>query len=89
MDSDKRARHESIRVIVSEFFMVLAVVITVIILAFVVSGYWLNSDFEVERQGLLQISSFPTGADVEIDGNSSWMQRTNTNKVLSSGEHTV
>lgn len=86
---EKRARHESIRVIVSEFFMVVAVIITVIILALIVSGYWLNSDFKVERQGLLQISSVPTGANIEIDGSSSWMQRTNTNKVLSSGEHTI
>ncbi len=86
---DKRARRESIRVIVSEFFMVVAVIITVAILALIVSGYWLNSDFKVERQGLLQISSTPTGADVEIDGSSSWMQRTNTSKVLSSGEHNI
>ncbi len=86
---DKRARHESIRVIVSEFFMVIAVIITVAILALIVSGYWLNSDFKVERQGLLQIYSVPTGADVEIDGSTSWMQRTNTSKVLSSGEHTI
>lgn len=69
--------------------MVITVVLTVIILAFVVSGYWLNSDFRVERQGLLQISSFPTGANVDIDGDSSWLQRTNTSKVLPSGEHTI
>ena len=69
--------------------MVMAVAITVIILAFLVSGYWINSDFKLERQGLLQISSVPTGADVSIDGDSSWLQRTNTSKVLSSGEHTV
>ena len=69
--------------------MVIAVVITVVILALVVSGYWLNSDFKVERQGLLQISSIPTGADVEIDGSSSWLQRTNTSKVLTSGPHKI
>lgn len=69
--------------------MVAAVVVTVVILGFLVSGYWLNANFEVERQGLLQVSSFPTGADVYIDGESSWLQRTNTSKVLSAGEHTV
>lgn len=89
MDSEKRAKRQSIRIIVSELFMVIAVIITVAILALVVSGYWLNSDFKVERQGLLQISSIPTGADVEIDGNSSWLQRTNTSKVLSSGLHKI
>ena len=89
MDFDKIKRRQSLKVIISEAIMVLAVIITVIVLAFVVSGYWLNSDFKIERQGLLQISSFPTGADVEIDGSVSWLQKTNTSKVLSSGEHTV
>ena len=89
MDFDRTKRRQSLKVIVSEAIMVLTVIITVIILALLVSGYWLNSDFEVERQGMLQISSFPTGADVFIDGESAWLQRTNTSKVLSSGEHTV
>ncbi len=69
--------------------MVLAVVVTVAILALVVSGYWVNGEFKVERQGMLQISSLPTGADVFVDGESAWNQRTNTSKVLSSGEHTI
>lgn len=69
--------------------MVLSVILMVIILALLVSGYWLNSDFEVERQGMLQVSSIPTGANVEVDGDAPWYQRTNTSKVLSSGEHTV
>lgn len=70
--------------------MVVTVIITVLILAFVVSGYWVNSDFQIERQGLLQIYSIPTGADVNVDGNpSSWLQRTNTSKTLAAGEHTI
>ncbi len=89
MDFEKNLRRQNLKVIFSEAFMVLAVVITVIILAFIVSGYWLNSDFEVKRQGLLQVSSVPTGADIDIDGDSSLLQKTNTSKVLASGEHTV
>jgi len=90
MDPEKNKRHQSLKVIISETIMVIAVILTVTILAFLVSGYWINSDFKVERQGLLQISSIPTGADVSIDGvSSSWLQRTNTSKVLSSGEHTI
>ncbi len=89
MDPEKRARRQSLRIIVSECFMVLAVAITVIILAFVVSGYWVNGDFKIERQGMLQISSLPTGADVFVDGQTAWNQRTNTSKVLSAGEHTI
>lgn len=69
--------------------MVIAVIISVVVLALVVSGYWINSDFKVERQGMLQISSLPTGADVAIDGDTAWLQRTNTSKVLPSGEHVI
>ena len=89
MDFDKAKRRQSLKVIVSELIMVITVIITVVILALLVSGYWLNENFEVERQGMLQIYSTPTGADVAIDGESSWLQRTNTSKVLTSGEHTV
>ena len=90
MDIEKKARRQSFRVITSEILMVIAVIATVSILAFVVSGYWVGSDFQIERQGLLQIYSSPTGADVEIDGQpSSWLQRTNTSKTLAAGEHTV
>lgn len=90
MDAEKRARRQSLRVLISELIMVIAVIATVSILAFVVSGYWLGSDFKIERQGLLQIYSAPTGADVEVDGNpSSWLSRTNTSKTLSAGEHTI
>lgn len=89
MDQDKIQKRQSIKLIVSESIMVIAVIVTVIVLAFLVSGYWINSDFEVERQGMLQVYSTPTGADVDIDGESSWLQRTNTSKILASGEHTV
>lgn len=75
--------------IISEVLMVITVAVTVLILAFVVSGYWLNSDFEVERQGMLQISSTPTGADVAIDGETAWLQRTNTSKILAAGKHEI
>lgn len=89
MDFEKKNRRQSLKVIISEAIMVLVVIIMVTVLAFIVSGYWLNADFEVKRQGMLQISSVPTGADVIIDGESSWLQRTNTSRVLDSGEHTI
>ena len=89
MDFYQAKKRQNFKVIVSEILMFLIVVVTVIILAFVVSGYWINEKFEVERQGMLQIASQPTGADVLIDDKSSWLQKTNTSKVLSVGEHTV
>ena len=89
MDNEKLDRLRSIRLLVSEVIMVLAVIITVIVLALIVSGYWVNSNFEFERQGMLQVYSIPTGADILIDGETSWLQRTNTSKILPSGEHEV
>ncbi|MDO4507824.1 MAG: PEGA domain-containing protein [Candidatus Saccharibacteria bacterium] len=89
MDLEKRSRRQSRRVILSEVLMTITVIATVAILALLVSGYWVNSDLTLERQGMLQISSLPTGASVEVDGESSWLQRTNTSKVVTSGEHTV
>ena len=89
MDLEKRARRQSLKIIASEIIMVVTVIITVIILAFLVSGYWLGSDFKVERQGMLQIYSTPTGANVAVDGDAPWFQRTNTSKVLTSGEHEI
>ena len=89
MDIEKQKKRPCLRVIISANLLVLAVIVTVTVLAFIVSGYWINSDFEVERQGMLQISSIPSGANVEIDGGSSWLQRTNTSKVLASGEHKI
>ena len=89
MDPEQRARRQSFRLIVSEIVMVIAVVAMVVVLAFLVSGYWLGSDFKVERQGMLQINSVPTGATVAVDGDAPWYQRTNTSKVLATGEHTI
>ena len=89
MDPDQ-FRKQNFKVIISEVFMVVAVIITVIVLALLVSGYWLNSNFEIERNGMLQISSIPTGASVEIDGQaSSWLERTNSSKILTSDTHSV
>ncbi len=90
MKTEQQKKRQSLKVIISETIMVLAVVATVAVLAMLVSGYWLNSDLEVERQGMLQISSTPTGANINIDGtDSSWLERTNTSKVVASGEHTI
>ena len=89
MDLEQRAHRQNLRVIISETIMVIAVALMVVILVLIVSGYWLNSDFKVERQGMLQISSVPTGASVAVDGDTSWFQRTNTSKILSSGEHEI
>ena len=89
MDSETRKRRQNLKVILSESLMVFAVIVTVVILVLLVSGYGINSDFEVERQGMLQIYSSPTGASVAVDGEAPWYQRTNTSKVLSASSHDI
>ena len=89
MNSEAQAHKQALRVIISEIIMVITVIIMVIVLALIVSGYWFNANFEVERQGMLQINSIPTGANIEVDGDSPWYQRTNTSKILSADDHTI
>ena len=90
MDIEQAKRRQFVKVAISETCMVFAVIALVVILILITSGYWINQNFEVERAGLLQVSSIPTGADLEIDGeNGGFFQRTNTSKMVASGEHTV
>ncbi len=88
MDRERKKRLQTIRLIITEIAMVIVVVALVIVLTFVAMGYNLNKDGEVGQSGLLQVRSVPTGAIVEIDGEI-LSTRTNTSKMLSSGEHRV
>ena len=79
-----------VKVVFTELLMVFAVIALVVVLVLIVSGYWINQNFEVERSGLLQVSSLPSGANVVIDGeDGGFFQRTNTSKMLKSGEHEI
>lgn len=90
MDYEEKKKRQTIKVIITEILMGIAVAATVIALVLVVSGYWISDDFEVNRQGLLQVSSVPTGAYVTIDDEEqSWFQRTNSSKMVAVGGHNV
>lgn len=89
MNFEDKKRRQNLKIFISEALMVFSVLIMVIVLGFLVSGYWLNSDLEIERQGMLQVSSIPSAANVEIDGKSAWLQITNMSKVLPVGEHEI
>ena len=88
MDPQREKRRQAFRVILVDSLMTLAAVSMVLVLVLVVSGYWINENFEVARSGMLQISSEPSGAAVSLDGEN-LMQRTNTSRVIPVGEHTV
>lgn len=70
--------------------MGIAAIALVVILVFLVSGYHISFEEGVGRQGLLQLSSIPSGATVVIDGvELPWIQRTNVSRNLSSDSHTI
>ena len=89
MDVEQIKKRQTIKVIITETIMVLSVIGVLTVLMMIVSGYWINQDFQVERQGMVQVSSTPTGANIIIDGEEGWMQKTNGSKILSSGEHVI
>ncbi len=68
--------------------MALSVVAIVFILMLIAMGFKINEHGDIEQSGLLQISSHPSGATVEIDGETQF-SHTGINKMLSSGEHKI
>ena len=88
MDKERRKKIQTARLIITEVFMLVIIILTVITLTFVVMGYHLNEDGELEQSGLIQIDSLPTGATVTIDGEV-LSAKTNTNKILPEGSYTV
>ena len=88
MDKERRKKLQTMRLIITEVFMLIIIILTVIILTFIVMGYHLNENGELEQSGLVQIESIPTDASVTIDGEVLNI-KTNTSKILPEGKHTV
>ena len=89
MDPEQVKKRQTLRVLFSEAMMVVSVIIIMTVLIMITSGYWINQNFEVERQGMLQVYSSPTGADIIVDGDSGWLTKTNGSKIVSGGEHEI
>ncbi len=94
-EEEKRKRMQTIRIVCTEIFMTLSVIALGVFLTLIVSGYSFNlkglqtGEEVVERLGLIQVSSIPSGASVEIDGATNLLARTNMSKTLSAGERNV
>ncbi len=75
--------------------MFLSVLVLVGFLTLVVMGYSFNLSGiggpgeVVERSGLVQVSSIPTGAAIYIDGESPLLLSTNASRVMLAGEHEI
>lgn len=87
-EARKRRKYRALKVAVTEFFMVLTVVALVFVLTFIVLGYKIGEDGELEQDGFLQIRTSPVGATVTIDGDQIFA-KTNLSRAVSAGEHEI
>ena len=94
-EQEKIQKIREIRLIVTEVLMFLSVILLVGFLTLIVMGYSFNfleiggEGEVVERTGLLQISSLPTGATIAIDGGTPLLLRTNASRTVLAGEHEI
>lgn len=94
-ERERVQRRQHRRLIITETLMFLAVIALVGFLTLVVMGYSFNlrglsgGGEVVERTGLVQISSIPTGAAIYIDGESPLLLSTNASRTMLSGEHVI
>ena len=94
-EQEKIDRRAHVRLIVTEVLMFLAVLALVGFLTLVVMGYSFNlrglsgGGEVVERSGLVQISSVPTGATIYIDGEAPLLLSTNASRTMLAGEHEI
>ncbi len=88
MYRERKKKWRTIRLVITEIIMVVAVIVTVVLLTFFAMGYRFSEDGEVGQQGLIQIQSIPTGATITIDDDT-LLAHTNASKLVSAGEHTV
>lgn len=88
MDRARQKKIRNIRVIATNIFMSISVVAIVFVLMLIAMGFSFNENGGFEQSGLLQLASHPSGASVEIDGQSQF-GHTEFSKMLSSADHKV
>ncbi len=88
MDRARQKKIRNIRVIATNIFMSVSVVAIVFVLMLIAMGFSFNENGGFEQSGLLQLASHPSGASVEIDGNSQF-GHTDFSKMLSSADHKI
>lgn len=94
-EQEKIEQRQRFRLFLTEVFMSVSVIFLVGFLSMLVMGYSFHltklgtEENVVERTGLAQISSIPTGATISLDDGSPLLLRTNTSRTLSSGAHKI
>lgn len=86
MDRQKKKRLRNLRVMATNVFMALSVLALVTILMLIAMGYSFNIETGIHQSGLVEITSRPGAAIVEIDGVTKF-ERTKISTMLSAGKH--
>ena len=86
MDRRKTKKIQNARIVATNIFMGLSVIAIVFVLMLIAMGFTFNESGSLEQSGLVQISSNPGGATVEIDGDTQF-SRTQISKMLSATTH--
>lgn len=87
-EREQQRRRQMIKVIIAEVGMVISIIAIVVVATLAAMGFFVTSSGKIEQSGLVQIHSAPTGATVEIDGNTIF-SRTNLSRSLTPGEHSL
>lgn len=87
-EREERRRRQTIKVVIAEIGMFFSVIMIVVVATLAAMGFFVSSNGKIEQTGLMQIHSQPTGATVELDGNTLF-SRTNLSRSLSPSDHTL
>ena len=81
MDRKKTKKIRSARIVATNIFMSISVVAIVAVLMLIAMGFSFNESGDIQQSGLLQITSQPTRASVEID-QETLLSTTEVNKMV-------
>jgi hypothetical protein len=84
----KQQRKTTIRIAITNIVMACTVLVVSAGLLLVSMGYKIGADGSLDRTGMIQINSLPTGAYVQVDGKV-LSDRTDLSKTFDSGMHEV
>lgn len=88
MEWTKSKKFRNLRVIATNIFMCISVIVIVFVLMMIAMGFTFTESGKLEQAGLIQLVSYPSDASVSIDGDTQF-GHTEFSKMLSSGSHQI
>lgn len=87
-DRERQRKRQFVKVLIAEIGMVLSVLAIVVLATLSAMGFFVSKNGTIEQSGLVQIHSIPTGASVDVDGNTLF-PRTNLSRSMAAGEYEI